>query len=412
MTVSVPASGQAGVTPASMPAVAGGWGPQGSGAAVTQPVPTALHTPATAPQASAVSDAALLAASVRLRIEDSTGHSCGSGTIIDARGGKALILTCGHIFRDSQGKGPIEVDLFGQGGPLRVKGTFDSYDLNRDIGLVVIDAPGPVATARVAPPGYQIQAGAPVVSVGCNNGEAPTVQHSRVTTLDKFLGPPNLQVAGQPVEGRSGGGLFSSEGYVIGVCNAADPSDKEGLFAAIQSIYAQLDRKDAAGEDLSFVYKAPRGGGLAPATAVVDNAVQPAAYTPGSTAPASAPSAVAPMQVAQEQMAPAQAAPAALSQHELAALEEIQRRLKEGAEVTVVVRPRDNPTSKSEVFQLDHASSEIREATQHGKPFAGRSIPNVAGDTEAPQDIVGVVGRRAELEIAAQRPRSNFSYSA
>ena len=90
----------------------------------------------------------------------------------------------------------------------------------------------------------------PVASVGCNNGGPPTVLHSQVTSLDKFQGPPNVEVAGQPVEGRSGGGLFSSEGYVIGVCNAADPSDKEGLFAALASIYAELDQ-----DKLAFVYK-------------------------------------------------------------------------------------------------------------------------------------------------------------
>ena len=92
----------------------------------------------------------------------------------------------------------------------------------------------------------------PVASVGCNNGEPPTVRHSQVTSLDKYQGPPTVEVAGQPVEGRSGGGLFSSEGYVIGVCNAADPSDKEGLFAALASIYAELDQ-----DQLAFVYKSP-----------------------------------------------------------------------------------------------------------------------------------------------------------
>jgi thiol-disulfide isomerase/thioredoxin len=49
----------------------------------------------------------LIAATVRLRIEDPDGHSCGSGTIIDTRQGLALILTCGHLFRDSEGKGKI-----------------------------------------------------------------------------------------------------------------------------------------------------------------------------------------------------------------------------------------------------------------------------------------------------------------
>ena len=64
------------------------------------------------PTQPAVADATLIAASVRLRVEDPDGRSCGSGTIIDSRGGEALVLTCGHIFRDSHGKGRIEVDLF------------------------------------------------------------------------------------------------------------------------------------------------------------------------------------------------------------------------------------------------------------------------------------------------------------
>ncbi len=60
-----------------------------------------------------ISPAKLLEASVRLTIEDRDGFSYGSGTIIDARQGEALVLTCGHIFRDSQGKGKILVDVFG-----------------------------------------------------------------------------------------------------------------------------------------------------------------------------------------------------------------------------------------------------------------------------------------------------------
>ena len=109
-----------------------------------------------------------------------------------------------------------------------------SYDLTRDVGLVVFKTPGPVATARLAPPGYQIAPSMPVASVGCNNGDAPTVICSQISQfrLNRYVGPPTVQVEGQPIRGRSGGGLFSSEGYVIGVCNAADPSEKEGMFAA------------------------------------------------------------------------------------------------------------------------------------------------------------------------------------
>ena len=72
-------------------------------------VPVSYTAPPARPP---VSDAALLAASVRLRVEDPLGHSCGSGTIIDALpGGEALIVTCGHLFRDSQGKGKVEIDV-------------------------------------------------------------------------------------------------------------------------------------------------------------------------------------------------------------------------------------------------------------------------------------------------------------
>lgn len=318
--------------------------------------PPAANQPAAspAPAAAQTPDAALLAASVRLRVEDATGHSCGSGTIIDARSGEALILTCGHIFRDSKGKGRIEVDLFGPNGQQRVEGRLISYDSeNRDIGLVAIQASGPLVMARVAPPGYKIGRGMSVVSVGCNNGDVPTVRHSQVTSLDKFMGPPNIQVAGQPVEGRSGGGLFSSEGYVIGVCNAADPSDKEGLFAAMGSIQAELDRSQ-----LAFVYQSPS----ASPTGVSEPAV-PAPNMPQSMpGPADLASFNAPVGRATEPP------PAVLRQPEQAALDEIHRREKEGAEVVCIIRPRDNPAAKSEVIVLDHASPEfVRQLSAAGK---------------------------------------------
>lgn len=299
-----------------------------------------------------VSDAALLAASVRLRIEDPDGRSCGSGTIIDTREGEALILTCGHIFRDSKGKGRIEVDLFGPNGSQPVQGRLVSYDSEvRDIGLVAIRTPGPVTVARVAPPGYRIVPGAAVASIGCNHGDAPTVRHSQINSLDKFQGPPNIQVAGQPVEGRSGGGLFTSEGYVIGVCNAADPSDKEGLFAALGSICAELDRVD-----LAQIYKSPSENPGAATNVVAPTAL--AASPIPATVPTSMPG---PTDLAAMGVTPASATEptAPLPSHEQAALDEIHRRVKEGSEVTIVIHPRNGSDAKSEVFTLDHASAEF-----------------------------------------------------
>ena len=224
------------------------------------PMPT---NPPPEPQTRAValSSADLIAVSVRLRVQDKDGRSCGSGTIIDNRDGEALVLTCGHLFRDAQGKGAISVDLFNTGMPQTVPGRLIFYsapqsglDLSPDVGLVAIRCPGPVVIARLAPRDYRVKEGTAVVSVGCNNGDLPTARPSQVTRLNRFNGPPNIEVAGQPVEGRSGGGLFSPEGYVIGICNAADPEDREGYFGATASVYAELDR-----EKLASVYQSPAG---------------------------------------------------------------------------------------------------------------------------------------------------------
>lgn len=192
----------------------------------------------------------LLSATARLRVEDSTGVSWATGTVIDCRQGEALILTCGHVFRDSDGKGTVEVDLFGPHGPRGVAGQVISWDLKRDLALVSIFTETTIDPVRVGGVDRATPVGSPVVTVGCNGGKDPTIHHSRVTAVDKYLGPSNLQVAGQPVQGRSGGGLFAGDGTLIGVCNAADPADNEGLFAALPSIHEQLEE---AG--LAFVYR-------------------------------------------------------------------------------------------------------------------------------------------------------------
>lgn len=190
------------------------------------------NTPAVSTAAAAATAPDPVAASVRLNIADPKGSSYGSGTLIDARSGEALVLTCGHIFRDSQGSGQITVDLLAPGAPQKLPGRLVAYDLKDDIGLVSIRPGVPVTVAHVAPKGYRMTKGDRVTTVGCNNGGAPTALDTRITAIDKFLGPPNVQVAGLPVQGRSGGGLFSDDGHVIGVCNAADPADNEGLYAS------------------------------------------------------------------------------------------------------------------------------------------------------------------------------------
>ncbi|MEX0676357.1 MAG: trypsin-like peptidase domain-containing protein [Pirellulales bacterium] len=304
----------------------------------------------------------VIQASVRLTIADPQGSSHGTGTLVDARAGEALVLTCGHIFRDSQGKGQILVDLCGPGAPQKVPGRLVSYDLERDVALVSIRPGAQVRVAPLAPKGYRVAEGDRVITVGCNNGGPATAEESSITAVNKFRAGPNLSVAGLPAQGRSGGGLFTTDGQVIGVCNAADPADHEGLYAALAAIQDELDEAglteiyenrpqrstvDAGGVgDLAHM-RPPVGGASGLNGAAAGGAVD-LAHMPG---PAAQPSFAADRGA---RVIPASTG--SLAGVEPAAMAEINARA-DRAEVICIVRSLSNPDARSEVILLDHASS-------------------------------------------------------
>ncbi|MBS0207581.1 MAG: trypsin-like peptidase domain-containing protein [Planctomycetes bacterium] len=272
----------------------------------------------------------LTAASVRLRINDASGHSVGSGTIIDTQSGEALIVTCGHVFRESQGKGKIEVDLLAPGAPQKLPARLIGYSIEPDIALLSIRPGCGVQPARVAPRDYTIAKDDPVVSIGCDHGGPSSARLTRVTAINKYLGADNLQTAGQPVQGRSGGGLFTAEGLLIGVCNAADPKDNEGLFASLKVIHAEL-----AKHELDRVIA---GAGAA------DKTVAPVPFDTITTPVAAVPA----------------TQPASLQSGEQVLLEQLSAK-SEGAELICIVRSLNDPRAKSEIIVLDRASPELLE---------------------------------------------------
>jgi hypothetical protein len=142
-----------------------------------------------------------------------------------------------------------------------------SYNLERDVAFVSIRPSHPVCVAPVAPQRTQIARGDRAVSVGCSNGEDPTVMATRVTWLDRYQGPPNIETSGAPVIGRSGGGLFNEQGQLVGVCFAADKEGNKGLYAGLQSIHDELSQLG-----LQEIYAKPVVGGAQADTA---SAVQP-----------------------------------------------------------------------------------------------------------------------------------------
>jgi hypothetical protein len=180
-------------------------------------------------------------ATVRIRVEEPQQEGVGTGTIIDSYNGEALVLTCGHLFRDGQGQSKITIETFIGGQVQSYPGVLIDYQAKEtDIGLVSFRPTTPVGVAKLIPMTRKLSEGQRVFSWGCDRGAAPTRNDSQITKLNRYLGSPNVEVDGQPVEGRSGGGLFDARGELIGVCYAADPQLKEGLYNSAEVVYQQL----------------------------------------------------------------------------------------------------------------------------------------------------------------------------
>lgn len=209
-------------------------------------------------------------ATVRIRVYNQNAVDRGTGTIIHVNRGQgnleALVLTCGHIFRPGKGKGRIELDVFHPetGQQVTVGGECIHYDDEIDLGFIGMPLPFAVTPVQVVPPEYRAKAGDRVVSIGCSNGENPTMLEHQVLSVDKKYFKPNdqnpdkkpfyyIQVSTAPIGGRSGGGLFVRDDaglHLLGVCNAGDTQTNEGFFVPASIIYEEM----LACQNLSFVY--------------------------------------------------------------------------------------------------------------------------------------------------------------
>lgn len=305
--------------------------------------------------------------SVKLRVDAENTHSWGTGTIIDTRDGEALILTCGHIFRDSKGKGQIETHLFGQRSTVKVYGRCLYYDLEIDLALVIIRPPCPVRAIPIAPVDYQVRTDRQVLSVGCDGGANPTVRAHRIMSTDRIGTPTDnavpfhyIQVSGAPVSGRSGGGLFSEDGYLIGVCNTADPVENDGHFVPPHVI-----RQVLKSQRLDMILDHPSLGdsrewGADAASTISETFV-------------AVPETLRPLAPVSHQPLPIPATPAERNSHEIpagfsipnvngspgisdadqATLDEIKRKMQDGDEVILIVKSRRNPELPSDVIFLN-----------------------------------------------------------
>jgi S1-C subfamily serine protease len=302
-----------------------------------------------------------LAASVRLKVEDARGHSIGSGTIIDIHDKEALLITCGHIFRQSAGKGKIVVELF-QPQMEQVTGELIGYDLERDVALVSFTSQQQLTATQVAGISHKIAANENVFTIGCDHGTEPTVRPTQVKSVNRYTGFPNIEVAGTPADGRSGGGLFTTTGELIGICNAADATDNEGVYAGLPTVHWQLDRVG-----LASLYNAANNENFAVANANYEAPVRELA-------------AVQPPPVFTQEQVPANRLPSEASD----------------LEVICIVRSRKNPEAKRQIYVLDNVSHQLL-----------RDMAHSSVDPTTKADLLLQSERQSEPQIATRPIQPN-----
>ena len=215
------------------------------------------------------------AATVRIRVagmsteenkKDEYLQDVGSGTIVHSATGEAIVLTCAHLFLNIAVKDAVvEVDVFENGKAVTYPAKLVGGDHDADLALLRIRTSKTFPVVPLSPKITEVKPGQPMVSFGCNSGADPTRLEMKLVDINRYDGPPMFICTSDPASGRSGGGLFSTDGQLLGVCSCADRKTNEGLYAAHAAIlelvsYCELEgilkpTAGSSGEDPSELFK-------------------------------------------------------------------------------------------------------------------------------------------------------------
>ncbi len=192
----------------------------------------------------------------------------GSGTIVHSTPDETIILTCAHIFHIKEIRKPfrpsefpleVRVDLFdgrltgGKTPKLNPSQTdivaeVIDYDPQSDVGLIRIRPGRKLPYSKVVAPGWEPRESMKMTTLGCSEGNDATAWSTYVTRSTISLGTEHgtyegTECAYPPRQGRSGGGLFTLDGRLAGVCDFNDgPRGQHGLYASPKSIHRLLNK--------------------------------------------------------------------------------------------------------------------------------------------------------------------------
>lgn len=309
-----------------------------------------------------------MSASVRIRVKQGDSMNLGSGTIVLSRVGHTVIVTCGHVFRNLTDAGRIEVDVFQQGQSKLYLARLERFDERADVGVISIPTDEVLPVVPVGKPAAAPTDGDAVACIGCSAGDQPTREQLRVTAIDRYEGPHNIECTGLPVRGRSGGGLFNQRGELVGVCIAADQKGQRGLYAGLFAVHSILDECS-----LSSLYQ-PVPAPVSPATPpmLVENTTGS-----GAAAPVAVPGSGGAVQPQATQPVDVEAGT---------------------AEVVVIIREKDQPGAPQRIVIIREASPSFL------RYLKGELEPGAAPRLEFGQQRPAAAGDAAPVMTETRRP--------
>lgn len=192
---------------------------------------------------------AALAATVAITHAETNGE--GTAVVVNSDKGSVYLLTAAHVVPPGGDKGDlVKVDFYSPktfpkvdesvGGFVRVR------NAEKDLAVIQVPIKNPETRGvlRICPKNKLPKTEKlrfPVLTVGCD-GPNRTPRLLIDLVIDKKIPvKPNRakvlcwETEGKPVQGRSGGPLIDTRGYLMGVCSGSE--NQRGYYAYISEIY-------------------------------------------------------------------------------------------------------------------------------------------------------------------------------
>lgn len=194
---------------------------------------------------------------LRVSVKVSVNGGAGSGTIChyDPSDGLAYVISCGHLWSgdkkyDPNDVGKARITVWYHEGPrLDRPASYDAEVLfwsNRkghDVSLLRFRPDWKAPFAPIAPD-FVLQEGTVLNSMGCDEGRE-VARYEVVVSSSK--GQDLTTRLNSPRPGRSGGGLLTDEGMLVGICwGTSDTSSGDGTgfftpLSAIEKVFREND---------------------------------------------------------------------------------------------------------------------------------------------------------------------------